>query len=66
MSDEHQHNFEVKYKRVDGEMVYESVSQCTKCEKLAFITLDRYKLIVTYVGNGSDISYSAVVAEEKP
>ena len=49
MMDEHQHHFEAKFTRINGNMEIENPCMCTGCDQHAFIHVDGYKVIVTVV-----------------
>lgn len=62
----HRHIFKVKYKLIDNNIFVQSICCCAGCAMQARITLDGHRVSVTFVGNGSDVSYTAVLAEDKP
>ena len=67
-NDEHRHTFKVRYKLVDGQRIMvDPVCKCAGCEVTATITVDGYRVMVTFVGNGAPISYTAMlISEVKP
>ena len=67
MSEEHNHNFVAKYKRIDGHMVIDNPCVCTDCDQLAFVEVQGYKVIVTVVPPGAKLTYTiSIVKDDKP
>lgn len=62
---EHQHLFKVKYKRgAGGMLLIHPVCQCSGCEQKAVIECVADRVSVTFIGDGRDISYTAVLIGE--
>ena len=64
MSEEHQHDFKARYRRVDGGIVVDNPCRCTKCDQLAFVEMEGYKIIVTLIPQHPQITYTVDVVED--
>ena len=63
-SEAHKHRFKVKYKLIEDKIVFYPICQCAGCEVKATINFDGYRMQVTFVGNGTPVSYTAVLMEQ--